>query len=275
MNVQLRSVINNSNFRCSNAFVQTTIFSLSGRDVQVWKNVAIWSHVLSDLESFRVCDFLSVQFPWNFGCWVSAGNALDENWISWVENFFGESLSDDWWIDFGFRRIKNQFIWHLITTIVIKHLHRPPNLSSAVACALSWSFLMTHWYMPLSSFFTEGMVKMASVWSINFPSFIHRMVLIGFPEKRQVKTAGLPKSMVWTCGSIEAERGAVTVKTVSTLSPPTELFTTQRYFPESSTAAFLMIKVPDTCLIRSPSGTGDLRSDPSMNLYHLCENDMN
>ena len=110
---------------------------------------------------------------------------------------------------------------------------------------------------------------MASVWSINFPSFIQRMVLIGFPEKRQVNTAGLPKSMVCTWGSMAAERGAVTVKTVSTLSPPTELLTTHRYFPESSTAAFLMIKVPETCLIRSPSGTGDFLSDPSINLYHL------
>ena len=85
------------------------------------------------------------------------------------------------------------------------------------------------------------------------------MVLTGFPEKWQVKIAGLPKSMVWTVGSMFAERGAVTVRTVSTLSPPTELLTTQRYFPESSTTAFLMIKVPETCLIRSPSGTGDFR----------------
>lgn len=109
------------------------------------------------------------------------------------------------------------------------------------------------------------------MWSMNFPSFIQRMVLTGFPEKWQVKIAGLPKSIVCTAGSIEAESGAVTVKTVSTLSPPTELFTTQRYFPESSTTAFLMIRVPDTCLIRSPSGTGDFRRDPSINLYHLTD----
>lgn len=149
------------------------------------------------------------------------------------------------------------------------HLHRPPSFSSAVACALSWSFLMTHWYIPLSSFLTDSILRIASVWFMNFPSFIHLIVLIGFPEKWHVKIAGRPKSIVWTVGSMEADRGAVTVKTVSTLSPPTELLTTQRYFPESSTIAFLIMRVPETCLMRSPSGTGDLRSDPSMNLYHL------
>ena len=71
--------------------------------------------------------------------------------------------------------------------------------------------------------------------------------------------AGLPKSIVCTFGSISADNGAVTVKTVSTLSPPTELLTTHKYLPESSTTAFLMIKVPETCLILSPSGTGDFR----------------
>lgn len=155
------------------------------------------------------------------------------------------------------------------------YLHRPPNLSSAVDCALSWSFLITHWYIPLSSFFTDSMRRIASVWSMNFPSFIHLIVLTGFPEKWQVKIAGRPKSMVWTVGSIVAESGAVTVRTVSTLSPPTELLTTHKYFPESSTTAFLMMSVPETCLIRSPNGTGDLRRDPSINLYHLVEMKLN
>ena len=38
----------------------------------------------------------------------------------------------------------------------------------------------------------------------------------------------------------------VTVSTVSTLSPPTELLTMQRYLPLSSTSASLMIRVPPT-----------------------------
>ena len=39
----------------------------------------------------------------------------------------------------------------------------------------------------------------------------------------------------------------MTVRTVSTLSPPTELLTLHRYFPESSTLASLMMSVPLTC----------------------------
>ncbi len=59
------------------------------------------------------------------------------------------------------------------------------------------------------------------------------------------------------------------MRTVSTLSPPTELLTLQRYFPESSTLASLMIRVPLTCLTRSSNLTGCLAVLPSTYLYHL------
>lgn len=110
---------------------------------------------------------------------------------------------------------------------------------------------------------------MASLCPIDFPSFNHETVLIGFPEKWHVKIAGRPKSIIWVGGSIFADRGAVTVKTVSTLSPPTELLTTHKYFPESSTKASLMMSVPDTCLTRSSNVTACFRVVPSINLYHL------
>ena len=61
----------------------------------------------------------------------------------------------------------------------------------------------------------------------------------------------------------------VTVRTVSTLSPPTELLTLQRYLPESSTLASLMINVPLTCFTRSSSLTSCLAVLPSTYLYHL------
>ena len=61
----------------------------------------------------------------------------------------------------------------------------------------------------------------------------------------------------------------VTVSTVSTLSPPTLLFTMHRYFPLSSTLASLMIRVPPTCFTLSFSLTGFLLLLFSMNLYHL------
>lgn len=145
----------------------------------------------------------------------------------------------------------------------------PPNFNSALACALSWSFRMKHWYIPLFSFFTDSILKTGSECLIDLPSLVQLIVLIGFPEKWQVNTAGRPKSTTCVCGSIFAERGAVTVNTVSTLSPPTELFTTHKYFPESSTTASLMMSVPDTCLTRSLRTTADLRVVPSMYLYHL------
>lgn len=99
------------------------------------------------------------------------------------------------------------------------------------------------------------------------------MVLIGLPWTVQVKVAGLPKSMVCVLGSISAFSGAVTVKTVSTLSPPTELLTIQRYLPESSTRATRMIRVPLTWRTRSFSWTGWRLDVPSMNLYHLKQKD--
>lgn len=128
---------------------------------------------------------------------------------------------------------------------------------------------MKHWYMPLSSFFTASMRNVGSVCEIALPSFIHEMVLIGLPEKAHAKTAGLPKSMVCTAGSILDDNGAVTVNTVSTLSPPTELLTTHRYLPLSSTTASLMINVPETCFTRSFRTTACFLVVPSMNLYHL------
>lgn len=126
-----------------------------------------------------------------------------------MQNFLRKSLSNDGRINCEskttlkilFEKIKRQI------------LHRLPNLSSAVAWALSWSFLITHWYIPLSSFLTDSMRSTASEWSINFPSFIHRIVLIGFPVKWHVKMAGRPKSIVCAVGSIDADNGAVTVKT--------------------------------------------------------------
>lgn len=51
--------------------------------------------------------------------------------------------------------------------------------------------------------------------------------------------------------------------------PPTELFTTHKYFPESSTLASLMIRVPDTCFTRSSRVTGCFLVVPSINLCHL------
>lgn len=64
----------------------------------------------------------------------------------------------------------------------------------------------------------------------------------------------------------------VTVSTVSTLSPPTELLTTHKYLPESSTLASRIIKVPDTCLILSSNVTACFLFVPSRNLYHLHVN---
>lgn len=64
----------------------------------------------------------------------------------------------------------------------------------------------------------------------------------------------------------------MTVRTVSTLSPPTELLTLHKYLPESSTLASLMIRVPLTCLTRSSSLTGCLAVLPSTYLYHLNKN---
>lgn len=123
--------------------------------------------------------------------------------------------------------------------------------------------------MPLSSFLTDSMRRIASVCPIDLPSFIHDTVLIGLPEKWHVNTAGRPKSTVCVGGSILADNGAVTVRTVSTLSPPTELLTTHKYLPESSITASLMISVPETCFTRSFKTTACLFGVPSMNLYHL------
>lgn len=64
----------------------------------------------------------------------------------------------------------------------------------------------------------------------------------------------------------------VTVSTVSTLSPPTELLTTHKYLPESSTLASRIINVPDTCLILSSNVTACFLVVPSRNLYHLRMN---
>lgn len=127
------------------------------------------------------------------------------------------------------------------------YLHRPPSLSSALAPALSWSFLIKHWYIPLSSFFTDSILRnskklkmnfrsstpmfeietftylrVASWCFMSFPSLSHVIVLTGFPSYLQVNTAGLPKSTVCVAGSTVAFRGAVTVKTVSTDSPKIE-----------------------------------------------------
>lgn len=128
---------------------------------------------------------------------------------------------------------------------------------------------MKHWYIPLSSFFTLSILNVVSSCPRGLPSFNQEMVLIGLPLMLQVKVAGLPKSMVWLRGSISADKGAVTVSTVSTLSPPTELLTTHRYLPESSTWASRMIRVPLTWRTRSFNWTGWRRDVPSMNLYHL------
>lgn len=59
------------------------------------------------------------------------------------------------------------------------------------------------------------------------------------------------------------------MRTVSTLSPPTELLTLHKYLPESSTLASLMMSVPLTCFTRSSSLTGCLAVLPSTYLYHL------
>lgn len=163
----------------------------------------------------------------------------------------------------------HNLIYFIVKTIV---LHRPPNFNSALAWALSWSLRIKHWYMPLFSFLTDSIFKTGSEWWIGLPSFVQLMVLIGFPEKWHVKIAGLPKSTTCVWGSIFAERGAVTVKTVSTLSPPTELLTTHKYFPLSSTTASLIISVPDTCFTRSSKTTADFLVVPSMYLYHLLGN---
>lgn len=142
------------------------------------------------------------------------------------------------------RRLETLRTHRIVHSVMYSHL--PPSFSSAVACALSWSFLTKHWYIPLSSFLTLSILSTASSNPRGLPSFSHEIVLMGFPRTLQVKVAGLPKSMVWVLGSISAANGAVTVSTVSTLSPPTELFTMQRYLPESSTRASRMIRVPLT-----------------------------
>lgn len=105
-----------------------------------------------------------------------------------------------------------------------------------------------------------------AIFASKYPELFINLKL---PSNLHVNTAGLPKSIVCTLGSMVALSGAVTVSTVSTLSPPTELLTTQRYFPESSTLASLIIKVPATCLTRSLRATACFREVPSMNLYHL------
>lgn len=99
MNVELGGVVNNSDLRSRDTLVETTVLGLSRCDVQVRNDVAIDSDVLADLEAFRVDDFLAVEFPRNFRSWVAASNAFNEDWVAWMEDFFGESLTDDWWID--------------------------------------------------------------------------------------------------------------------------------------------------------------------------------
>lgn len=101
VDVQLSSVLNDSNLRCSDALVQTTVFGLSRCDVEIRHNVTVDCNILADLEALWVGYFLSVKFPRDFRSWIATGDALDEDWIVRVENFFGESLSDDWWIDCG------------------------------------------------------------------------------------------------------------------------------------------------------------------------------
>jgi hypothetical protein len=70
-----------------NLLVKSSVFGLSRSDVEVRDDISVNSHVLADLESFRVCDFLSVKFPADFGRWISSCNTLDEDWIVGMENF--------------------------------------------------------------------------------------------------------------------------------------------------------------------------------------------
>lgn len=72
---------------------------MCGCNVQVRDDIAVDSYVLTDLESFRVGNFLSIEFPGDLRGRVASGDALDENWVVRVKDFFRESLSNNWWID--------------------------------------------------------------------------------------------------------------------------------------------------------------------------------
>lgn len=261
-----------ADFAARETFVESSVVGMNCCDIQMRNNISIDCHILSNLIAFAVRDFLSVQFPWYFRCWITAGDATQKHRWTWMQGLFGECLTNDRWVDcksHGKNKKNSQALKKCLMEWFQGNLHRPPSLSSALAWALSWSLRITHWYMPLSSFLTDSMRRMASECPIDLPSFNHETVLIGLPEKWQVNTAGRPKSTVCVGGSIFADNGAVTVSTVSTLSPPTELLTTHKYFPESSMAASLMIRVPDTCFTRSFNTTACLFGVPSMNLYHL------
>lgn len=106
MNVELSGMMNDSDLRSGNALVQTSVLRLSRRDVQIGDDVAVDSDVLADLEALGVGDFLAVELPRNLGRWIAASNALDEDGVARVQDFLGESLTDDWWVDCAGRKKK-------------------------------------------------------------------------------------------------------------------------------------------------------------------------
>lgn len=256
-------------------------------NVQIRNNVSIDRNILSYLITLTVGNFLSVQFPWNFRCWITTSDTFQKDWWARMQCFFGEGLSNNWWIDW------KKSIWltepteeygkmlsYICRPILIQHLLRhflDHFVWNTGTCpyVLSLPIRSSKWHQ--CDRFSYHFLTMKQFWSdclvMTKRQFQKRKLKIlelkKLPEKWQVNTAGRPKSTTWDGGSILADNGAVTVNTVSTLSPPTELFTTHRYFPESSTTASLMMSVPDTCFTRSFKTTACLRVVPSMNLYHL------
>lgn len=99
----------------------------------------------------------------------------------------------------------------------------PPSKSWADPCAPSSSFETRHWYIPASCLWTRLISRTVPPllllllliwWSssaakvICCPSLYHWMVLTGWPDVMQVKTADPFKSTVSSDGSIWARRGS-------------------------------------------------------------------
>lgn len=56
-------MLSSSDFAIGDASIQSTIFGLSRSYIQIWYDITVDGDKLSDLETFRICEFFSIQFP--------------------------------------------------------------------------------------------------------------------------------------------------------------------------------------------------------------------
>jgi len=92
----------------------------------------------------------------------------------------------------------------------------PPSCSSAVACTISHSLLMKHWYIPWSSFCSGRIMSFSGdevisnrlSRTIGFALRYHEMRVRGCPPVMHWNTASFPTSTTCVCGCTWADNGA-------------------------------------------------------------------